>query len=109
MQIILKKSDAAEPFTFAFQDSGGKTIVRSENYKAKSSALNGIESVRKNAINDARYEMKESTNGKFYFNLKSSNGQIVATSAMFDDMGKRDSCIAELKNQAPDAGVDDQT
>lgn len=109
MNVILKKSDAAEPFTFSFLDDNGKSILRSENYKAKSSAVNGIESVKKNCVDDARYEMKESSNGKFFFNLKSGNGQIVATSAMFGSAGDRDAVIASLKSQAPGAGVDDQT
>jgi uncharacterized protein YegP (UPF0339 family) len=109
MNVILKKSDAAEPFTFAFMDDDGKSILRSENYKAKSGANNGIASVKKNCVNDARYEMKESSNGKFYFNLKSSNGQIVATSAMFNSTADRETCIDGLKNQAADASVDDQT
>lgn len=108
MNVILKKSDAAEPFTFSFLDEGGKSILRSENYKAKSSAVNGIESVKKNCTDDARYEMKEAKNGKLFFNLKSTNGQIVATSAMFDSSAERDSCVAGLKSQGPDAKVDDQ-
>jgi uncharacterized protein YegP (UPF0339 family) len=109
MKAILKKSDAAEPFTFSFENGAGKSTLRSENYKAKSSASNGIESVKKNCTEDGRYEMKEATNGKLYFNLKASNGQIVATSAMFDDAGERDAAIAELKADGPGAEVDDQT
>ena len=108
MNVILKKSDAAEPYSFSFQDANGKVMVRSENYKVKSSAINGIESVKKNCSNDARYEMNEAKNGKLYFNLKASNGQIVATSAMFDTAADRDACIAELKHQGPDAVVTDQ-
>ena len=108
MNVILKKSEAAEPYSFSFQGATGKVILRSENYKVKSSAINGIESVKKNCNNAARYEMNEAKNGKLYFNLKASNGQIVATSALFDSSAERDACIAELKNQAPDAVVDDQ-
>ncbi|MEN8178833.1 MAG: YegP family protein [Pseudomonadota bacterium] len=109
MQAILKKSDAAEPFTFAFLNNDGKSVLRSENYKAKSSATNGIASVKKNCVDDARYEMKEAKNGKLFFNLKSTNGQIVATSAMFDNASDRGACIAELKSQGPDTSMDDQT
>ncbi|MEN8166639.1 MAG: YegP family protein [Pseudomonadota bacterium] len=109
MNVILKKSDAAEPFTFSFLDEAGKSILRSENYKAKNSAVNGIASVKKNCADDARYEMKEAKNGKLFFNLKSTNGQIVATSTMFDSAAERDTCIAGLKSQAADASVDDQT
>ena len=106
MQVILKKSDAAEPFTFSFVNAGGKSVLRSENYKAKSSATNGIESVKKNCSNDARYEMKEAKNGKQFFNLKASNGQVVATSAMFDSAADRDAAIAELKSNGASAAAD---
>lgn len=109
MNVVLKKSDAAEPFTFSFLDDNGKSILRSENYKAKSSAVNGIASVKKNCVDDARYEMKEAKNGKLFFNLKASNGQIVATSGMFENQAERDAAIAGLKSQAADASVDDQT
>ncbi len=44
MKVILSESQAKEPFSFAFVDDEGKTIVRSENYTAKKNALNGIES-----------------------------------------------------------------
>jgi len=108
MNFVVKKSEAAEPFTFSLQDGNGKVILRSENYKVKSSALNGIESVKKNCGNDARYEMNEAKNGKLYFNLKASNGQIVATSAMFDSAADRDAAIAELKVQGADAGMTEQ-
>lgn len=107
MKAILKKSSAAEPFTFAFEE-GGKNILRSENYKEKRSALNGIESVKKNCENDARYELKESSNGKFFFNLKAANGQIVGTSAMFASEADRSAAIAALKS-AGSASLDDQT
>jgi uncharacterized protein YegP (UPF0339 family) len=109
MNVTLKKSEAAEPFSFSFQDVTGKAILRSENYKAKNSAINGIESVKKNCIDDARYEMKEAKNGKLYFNLKASNGQIVATSAMFATSDERASSIAALKSEGPNAVVDDQS
>jgi uncharacterized protein YegP (UPF0339 family) len=109
MQVILKKSDAAEPFSFVFQDASGGMLVRSENYKVKGSALNGIESVKKNCVEDARYELKEAKNSKPFFNLKASNGQVVATSALFDSVAERDAGIAALKREGPDAALNDQT
>lgn len=41
--------DKAGEFRFRLKARNGETIGRSEGYKAKSSALNGIESVGKNA------------------------------------------------------------
>ena len=109
MKALLKKSAASEPFTFSFVDDAGRMVVKSENYAAKKSAQSGIESVRKNCAEDGRYEMLAARNGKFYFNLKASNGQIVATSAMFDTESDRVAAVAMLKSDAPGAELDDQT
>jgi len=103
MKAVLKESQAQEPFSFSFDDGTGKTVVKSENYAAKKSALNGIESVKKNCINDGRYELKESKNGKYYFNVKASNGQIVGTSTLYASEVDRENAIALLKNEGPKA------
>lgn len=106
MTVILRKSEAKEPFSFIFVD-GDKTIVKSENYAQKASAKNGIESVKKNSQEEGRYELKESSNGKFYFNLKASNGQVVATSTMFASEDDRSAAINTLKTDATSAEVED--
>lgn len=108
MKIILKKSKTSEPFTFAFVDSEAKLVVRSENYRARKSALNGIESVKKNSLKDARYEMKETKNGRFFFNIKASNGQVVGTSAHYVSILERSNAIANFKAKAPNAPVEEQ-
>ena len=107
MKAVLKESQSQEPFSFSFVNGEGKTTVRSENYKAKKSALNGIESVRKNCQDDGRYELKEAKNGKFYFNLKAANGQIVATSVMYAAEADRSGAIAELKKDGPGAPLEE--
>ncbi|MDO4640150.1 MAG: YegP family protein [Neisseria sp.] len=100
----LKKSDTGA-FHFNFLGENGKTILRSEQYNSKASAQNGIESVRKNADNEARYDLKEGSSGKFYFNLKAANGQIIGTSMMYGDHAARETVIEELKKHAAKAGV----
>ena len=42
--------DKAGEFRFRLKAKNGQAILASEGYKAKSSCLNGIESVRKNAV-----------------------------------------------------------
>ncbi len=106
MKVVMKKSDAKEPFSWTFQDDG-KSILRSENYKEKRSAVNGIESVKKNCDNDARYELKTSSNGKFFFNLKAANGQIIGTSPMFASDAERRAAIDALKAKAASATVEE--
>lgn len=41
--------DKAGEYRFRLKAGNGETIAASEGYKSKASALNGIESVRKNA------------------------------------------------------------
>ncbi|WXG54797.1 MAG: YegP family protein [Candidatus Sedimenticola sp. (ex Thyasira tokunagai)] len=101
----MKKSEAKEPFSFSFVDDAGKSIVKSENYSAKKSAVNGVESVKKNSQELARYDLKESKNGKFFFNIKATNGQVVATSALFPSEIDRENAIALLKQNGASAAT----
>lgn len=96
-------------FQFNLQAGNGQVILTSEGYSAKASCLNGIESVRKNCTDDSRFERKESSNGKWYFNLKASNGQVIGSSQMYASEASRDNGIESVQNNAPDASVDDQT
>ncbi|SFB91996.1 hypothetical protein SAMN05421747_102107 [Parapedobacter composti] len=96
-------------FQFNLKAGNGEVILASEGYTAKASCLNGIESVKKNAANDARYERKEAKNGKFFFNLKAGNGQVIGSSEMYESSAGRDKGIESVKRNAPDAVVDDQT
>jgi len=107
MIIKIRKSDAKEPFTFVFENADGKVIVRSQNYSQKANAKNGIESVKKNCKDDARYELKEASNGKPFFNVTATNGQIVGTSTLFENEAERTAAIAELKAKSPRAKIVD--
>ena len=96
-------------FQFNLKAGNGEIILTSEGYSAKASCLNGIESVRKNAPDDNRYERKEAKNGKTFFNLKASNGQVIGSSEMYESASGRDKGIESVKRNAPDATVDDQS
>ena len=96
-------------FQFNLKAGNGEIILSSEGYSAKASCLNGIESVRKNAADDNRYEKKEAKNGKPFFNLKAANGQVIGTSELYESTSGRDKGIASVKRNAPDAAVDDLT
>ena len=90
-------------FNFSLKNDADKTLIKSEQYNTKAAAENGIESVQNNADNAARYDAKGTESGKFYFNLKAGNGQIIGTSPMFADAAARDAAIAETQNVAKTA------
>jgi len=100
--------DKAGEFRFRLKAGNGQTILVSEGYKAKTSALNGIESVRKNAGSDARFERKEAKSGPM-FNLKATNGQVIGTSEIYSSASACENGIASVMKNAPDAKLDDQT
>ena len=84
-------------FRFVLKAGNAETILTSELYKSRAAAENGIASVQANAALDERYERKTASNGKAYFNLKASNGQVIGTSQMYATEASRDAGIATAK------------
>ncbi len=96
-------------FRFVLKAGNAETILTSELYKARGSAENGITSVQTNSPVDARYEQKESSNGKFFFNLKAANHQIIGTSQMYASAASRDAGVASVKANGASTEVKDKT
>ena len=94
-----------DQYHFNLKAGNGQIILTSEMYTTKAACENGIESVKKNADNDDRYERKEAKNGKYHFNLKAGNHQIIGTSQMYADQGGMDNGIESVKKNAPNAEV----
>lgn len=104
----LYKDNAGE-FRFRLKAGNGEIVGTSEGYKQKASATNGIESVMTNAPNESRYEIKEGKNGKWYFNLKAANGQVILQSQGYaSEAGAREGTGA-VARAASGAKIDDQT
>lgn len=96
-------------FRFRLKAANGETILASEGYKDRAGALNGVESVKKNADLLARFEKKTSAAGKAYFVLKAANHQVIGTSEQYSTEEARDNGIKSVINTAPLAGLDDET
>gem|GEM_PF-41022 len=86
-----------DQFRFVLKAGNGEIILTSELYTTKSAAENGIASVQTNSPLDARYEKLVASNGKFYFNLKAANHQIIGTSQMYASAQSRETGIASVK------------
>jgi len=96
-------------YRFNLKATNGQIILASEGYKTKAACLNGIESVKKNAVTEARFETKEGKSGKLHFNLKATNGQIIGTSEVYESAAACKNGIASVQKNAPDAAIEDQT
>lgn len=94
-------------FQFNLKANNGEVILTSEGYSTKANCKNGIESVQTNSPFDSRYDRMSSTNGKYYFNLKSPNGQIIGTSQMYASESGRDTGIASVKSNGSTNVIED--
>ncbi|MFN8438217.1 MAG: YegP family protein [Cytophagales bacterium] len=92
-------------FYFRLKAGNGQIILGSEGYKQKSSAENGVESVKKNSQDESKFEKKTASNGKFHFSLKATNGQVIGTSQMYESEASRDNGIESVMKNAPEAEV----
>jgi uncharacterized protein len=82
-KFVIKTSSNGK-YRFNLKADNGQVTLSSEGYTTKANCQNGIESVKSNAPTDSRYDNITTKNGKFYFNLKATNGQITGTSEMYD-------------------------
>lgn len=105
-KFVISKRTNGE-FQFNLKADNNQVILTSEGYTTRAACDNGIESVRKNATDDARYERKRSTNDKYYFNLKATNGQVIGTSEMYESSAAMENGIASVSKNAPNATVEE--
>lgn len=105
-QYVLKKSKDNQ-FYFNLTAANNEPILSSEMYKARSGAMNGIESVKKNSALDDRY-VKHESKGKFYFVLRAANNEVIGTSEMYNTERSRDDGIQAVKRAGPTAAVSDK-
>lgn len=92
-------------FQFNLKASNGQVVLTSEGYTTKTACLNGVESVRKNSQDPAKFEVKVAKNGKPFFNLKASNGQVIGASQMYASEVTLKKGIASVAANAPEAPV----
>ena len=65
---MFELKQSGDKYHLSFKAANGQVILTSQMYASKSGAMNGIESVKKNAGNDDLYERKGASNGKLFFN-----------------------------------------
>ena len=105
-KFVISKS-ANGKYRFVLKASNGEPILASQMYARATSARNGVDSVRRNAVRDEMYERLTSARGQPYFTLKASNGQVIGTSEMYSSTRSRDSGIESVRSNAPAAALED--
>ncbi len=96
----LNKNDKGQ-FSFVLKAGNGEVILRSETYESRAGADNGIASVQKNSSNGSAYTHSDASDGRFYFNLKAANHQVIGTSQMYKTAAARQSGMESVKTNGP--------
>ena len=97
------KNKEGSSYHFTLKAKNGQVILNSEIYSSKTAAINGISSIQKNAVEDDKYERKTAKDGKFFFNLKATNGQVIGSSQMYSSESGMENGINSVKENAPKA------
>lgn len=121
--------DKAGEFRFRLRASNNKIVAVSEGYESKAGCMNGVKSVQSNCgshIEDQTTDMEKITNPKyevfiddaheFRFNLKASNGEIIAASEGYETKqgvmhgieAVQNSCDAEIEDLTVDQQAKDK-
>lgn len=94
-------------FHFNLLATNGQVILSSEMYRSKPSAKKGIASVQKNAADPARFDRRDSKNGKPYFVLKARNSQIIGQSEIYETAAARENGIRSVKKNGATEKIED--
>ncbi len=103
----LKRAKNGE-FFFTLVAGNGEIVGKSEMYKAKASAKNGIESVKKNGGDRSRFKDPwEGNGGKWYFALKARNGEVILASQGYSSQSGAEDGIGAIARAADGAPTKD--
>ncbi len=120
-KFVVKKT--ATGIKFSLVAGNGEIIADSEVYKSKAACLNGIESVKKNAVaaklfdtteegakavSNPKFEIYKDKAGEFRFRLKAKNGQIIAVGEGYKTKKACLNGIASIQKNAPEAKIEEK-
>ena len=94
-------TDKAGEHRFRLKAGNGEIILTSEGYNQKDGCANGIESVRKNAANPDQYEKITTDSGKYRFNLKAANHQVIGNSEAYNSKASMENGIKSVMKNGP--------
>lgn len=97
-----------QQFMFNLIAGNGEIILTSETYMAKTSALDGIASVKVNAPINSRCDRRTSAT-QYYFVLRGANHEVIGTSERYTTHQSMEVGIATVGREAPEAPIRDLT
>jgi uncharacterized protein YegP (UPF0339 family) len=104
---VIGKAKSGENY-FNLMATNGQVILTSVMYPSLTDCTNGIAAIRESCVDDNMFERKTSSNNKNFFNLKSSDGQIVGKSEMYESATNMEKGISSVKRNGISTIVDEE-
>lgn len=101
-------SDVTGLYTFTLRGADGEIIVFSRQYKTKASALEAIQSLKRDAPS-AWFDLESNAAGEHRFVLRGADGEIIVASGPYETRKAAEEAVQRLKRDAPGAEVVDGT
>lgn len=90
---------------FNLKATNGQVILTSQGYSSRDACMNGIDSVKKHAKEEKNFHQETAKDGKYYFNLKASNGQIIGNSEIYESETGLKKGMKSVMENAPNAEI----
>ena len=104
---IFKGTDTE--FYFHLKAGNGEIILASQGYTTKANCQKGVHSVSANSKDETNFDKKKAKDGRDYFVLMATNGQVVGNSQMYTTTTARDHGIHSVHDNAVSAEIIDNT
>ncbi|MBX7114928.1 MAG: DUF1508 domain-containing protein [Myxococcaceae bacterium] len=75
--------DSRGQHRFQLVAGNGQKVLGSEGYVSEAGMKNGIASVKKNGSNESRYQVRETSDGAWYFVLTAANHKVIGVSGYY--------------------------
>lgn len=95
-RVEVLESDAG--FRFNLHAKNGQVVLSSESYTTKAAAWNGAFAIQDAAALEGSFEIKTSTDNRYYFTLTAENGQVVGTSQLYTSRAAAQDGVASVKS-----------
>lgn len=82
-EVEVYRSEADGKFRFRVKAKNGEIILASEGYGSLGGVRNATQSLKRNAIDSAAFDIREASNGEHYFVVKAKNNEVLGVSEMY--------------------------
>ena len=87
-------------YYFTMKSKKGTVILTSENFKHPGLAYKRARSVITNKSDDGNYQRANTSDGKWYFVFKGTDGEIIGVSELYESIAQMEKAVYEVKKTA---------